>query len=1052
VTAVLPNCVVEASAGTGKTTSLVNRIIDLVLAGASVERIVAVTFTNAAAGDMKVRLREQLDRKLSAGAVPGDQRARLVSALHNLEKAFIGTIHSFCASILRQRPVEARLDPQFQELAEMESSRLFSGVFRSWLEERLASGSTTLNRAMCLLAYMEDRGEDPALRLRDEAWRLAEWRDMDAPWCRRHFDRKAEIDSLLDRLCEIAKGWRINLDRAPKGLREAAALVRRARVGRESGCPQYDDYEAALASIGQKEADVEDFRFESSSALLDADFESWRALREAACRFREASQADLAADLRDELWQVVQRYQGAKVRAGQVDFTDLLVATRDLLQHDGVRTALQSRFDHILVDEFQDTDPVQAEVLLLLASEDPHERDWRQARPARGKLFIVGDPKQSIYRFRRADVDLYRKVCRQLEASGAEQGKLQNSRRSVRPIQTFVNAAFQNRMSDYLPLIEGREAIGSQPAVVALPVPPTAGKRGRPAKYLVERHAPALIAGFVEWLLQSGWQVVEKGSRVPVAPRHICILFRRFKANTTGDYVRAFERRNIQHLLAGSKSLHGREEAGVIRTALAAVEWPRDEFSVYATLRGPLFAVTDRILARYRSLYSRLNPLRIPEDAAAEFDGVRYALELLGRLHRGRNFEPLPVTISRLLAGTRAHANFAFRPGGGRVLGNVNRLVDLARRFDATTATSFRSFVEFLEGEALAGEAFEAPLLEHDGEGVRLMTVHKAKGLEFPVVILADPTCNLVGSDAGSRYVDHNRRLCAQTLLRCAPWDVLEHSETEKQVEIDEAWRVAYVGATRARDLLVITTAGAGLGEGWLSPLEPALQSEKDTHWFDTSLLTPEPAMFDGLEKATRSILQGDPGPGLERYEQWRVHRAAVLAAGRSKSISVQAATSAALPEGLEEIPVQVLKIRSGMSGPSNRRLGKLVHAILQDIDFQRRDRLERVADAHARRLGVERDSVEAAVNAVRQVLVHPLFASADSVCRELPFVLRAEDGALLEGSVDFAVRNPDGWTLFDFKVGQAGTARHDRQMQIYSEALRRASGLPVQAYLVEIS
>ena len=1046
--------VVEASAGTGKTTRLVRRIIELICAGASIDRIVAVTYMIAAAGDMKVRLREELDRRIGVEQA-ADQRERLLTALRHLEKAFIGTIHSFCANILSQRPVEAGLDPQFQTLAEMESARLFNGVFRTWFEERLAVGSPTLNRALSRLSYMDERQENPAHRIRKAAREIAEWRDMDAAWKRLPFEPKAEMDQLLDRLLAVGEGWRAltNLDRVPKGLRDAAKLIQTVEVQRAANCPEYDAYEAALCSIGRKEADPDDFRFERSGNRLEADFESWRGFREAACEFRKRADADFAAALRDELWEVVERYQSAKLRAGQVDFTDLLVATRDLMQNDKVRAALQARYDHILIDEFQDTDPLQAEVLMLLASADPGERDWRKVIPAPGKLFIVADPKQSIFRFRRADLEAYQSVYRQVIEGGAQPKQLKSSYRSLISIQRFVNSVFQN-LPAYLPLCDGREGIDGQPGVVSLRITESAGKRGKPAKYMVERHAPSVTAGFVEWLCnRSGWQVFEKGRSVPIHPRHICILFRRFQSDTTADYVRAFERRNIPHLLVGSKSLHGREEVGVIRNALLAIEWPRDEFSVYATIRGPMFGVADSALALYRHRHQRLNPVKVPDEARSEFAAICYALDCIAQLHRSRNYEPLAVTLSRLLSMARAHASFAFRPGGIRVLSNVNRLIDLARRFDATAATSFRSFVEFLESEAAASEATEAPLLEHEGDGVRLMTVHKAKGLEFPVVILADPTCHLVGTSAGSRWVNKDARLCAQTLLGCAPQDVIDHQEREKQAEQEEAWRLAYVAATRARDLLVVTTSGSELGEGWLSPLEPTLASLDEIHSFDTKLLASDPEMFDGIEAANRAILEGDAEPGLSRYNAWKQSRAESAARGVRRSNVVVAATQLESTAGVDEIPVEILSIETGMTMKSSRNLGKLVHAVLQDMDLTGGHNIGAVARAHGRRLRASNQEIAAATAAAGKVTEHPALKSSNKqVAREFPFVLRLNDGRIVEGTIDFAIRSDSGWLLLDFKVGRTDHVAYERQMQIYAAALRGISAIPVRACLVEIN
>src|SRR3982751_5837523 len=187
--------VVEASAGTGKTTALVERIVEVIAGGTPVDKIVAVTFTHAAAGNMKLRVRHELEQRRE-NEPDAEVRSRLAEAARSLDRAFIGTIHAFCAQLLRRRPVEAGVDPVFQELAQPEALRVFSGVFRRWIEQRLASASPTLTRALARLSWRDD-GE-PLESLRLAAWCLADWRDFDAPWDKRGFDRDTRLNALLE--------------------------------------------------------------------------------------------------------------------------------------------------------------------------------------------------------------------------------------------------------------------------------------------------------------------------------------------------------------------------------------------------------------------------------------------------------------------------------------------------------------------------------------------------------------------------------------------------------------------------------------------------------------------------------------------------------------------------------------------------------------------------------------------------------------------------------------------------------------------------------------
>ncbi len=831
---------------------------------------------------------------------------------------------------------------------------------------------------------------------------------------------------------------------------------------------------------------------------------SWENLKQEIEEFGRGADADLAAQLRDELWEVVGLYQEQKRMAGQLDFMDLLLYARELVRNDAARAQLQQDYRRIFVDEFQDTDPLQAEILLLLAASDPNQRDWRKAAPAPGKLYLVGDPKQSIYRFRRADANLFRRVCRDLAEAGVAEGSLTRSTRSTRTIQEFVNAAFAPQIPEYLPLTGGVEDDPAQPGVVVLPIPEPYGSRNL-SNPRIEKSSPGTVAAFIEWLCgESGWTVREResGTRVPVRPEHVCILFRRFTnygTDLTQEYVRALEARGIAHLLVGSKSFHRREEVGTLRTALRAVEWLDDELSVYAVLRGSLCAVPDDTLLRFRNLYGRFQPAReLPEDLDPEFHPIRDAFLMLTGLHRRRNYRPVADTIHELLEATRAHAGFAFRKGGERVLANVFRLADLARGFDALGAgTSFRSFVEYLEAEYDAGETGEAPVLEQEGGGVQLMTVHKAKGLEFPVVVLADLTARLTSPQGADRYSDSGRRLCAQRLVRCAPWELVDAAAEEARADEEEAVRVAYVAATRARDLLVVTAIGEEDRKGgWLSPLHDALYPPRErwrisepapgcppfgnatvlnrppdqpeevsvkpglhrpvsgSHtvvWFDPAILPLRVSKAEGIEN--QHVLSGSTEQavdGLRRYEEWKERRARRIEAGAVAGYRVVPAENFGACDEAGHVRVEIVTMPLAQGRPGGRKFGRLVHDILQRAASPAE--AGALAEVWGRSHGASVEECTAAAEAARQALEYltGIMPAGAERHRELPVIVRLADGTLVDGRIDLAWRQANVWTVVEYKTDRR-QKRSAAQLRLYALALERATGLPANGIVLEV-
>jgi ATP-dependent exoDNAse (exonuclease V) beta subunit len=588
-----------------------------------------------------------------------------------------------------------------------------------------------------------------------------------------------------------------------------------------------------------------------------------------------------------------------------------------------------------------------------------------------------------------------------------------------------------------------------------------------PGSPRTEKSLPDAVGAFIDWLIRdSDWKVAERPAvaksslaptaaldfrpgetehLVPIQARHICLLFRRFisyQEDMTRPYVEALEARGIAHLLVGGRSFHNRAEIETLRAALAAIEWPEDELSVFATLRGSLFAISDEEMLEYRHRIGHFHPFKIPKNFPTNLAPIVEALKLLRALHRARNRVPVATTIASLLQSTRAHVGFALEHGGEQVLANVSHVAELARRYEAEGGISFRGFIYELREQAESGEAGEAPILEEGSDGVRLMTVHKAKGLEFPIVILADMTAKLRASVA-SRTIDSERRVCAIRLGGCAPADLLQLEEEELRRDEAEGTRVAYVAATRARDLLVVPAVGDEQREGWTQPLntavyppmevrrqqiqapgcvefkskdsvmvrpsgsagtstvcpglhvgrgDPSGNAEFSVVWWDPRALklgAEAPLGIRRPELIVKDVAPDIVESGLAAYNAWRERREQALALGSQSSVAVRTITQSAKTVGeeapnLKLPPVEIVELARAANRPSGARFGTLVHAVLASVPLDGDlNVIHRLATIHGRILGAAVEEIASTSETVHTALAHPLLNHARSAAQQ---------------------------------------------------------------------
>ena len=971
------NLVVTAGAGTGKTTLLVDRITHLLFRQPDpvpIGGIVALTFTNKAANEMKVRLhdrlrlwlsldptressgrgasreREQLSKIRSTYGVSLAQLRELAKpALHDLEKSQVGTIHSFAAHVLRLYPYEGGVDPEF---IEDEGSRFAEHVereWRLWLDRELGS-------------------DGPA---------HAAWREALAAVSLN------DIRELAERLCRDlvpldvvgeCVAWERNGDAPPEAVRRWAASLRDRGLSLRAAHPKTHTLErmldAATATLARWASDgALGDEARTLSPDLDRDVpgktttwtkEEYAAAKTVIGTAKRLSAATLVplAPLMERLLDFARVCRRRFVEGGAVSFDGLLARARDLLRdHPHVRGALQRQYQAILVDEFQDTDPVQYELVLYLA-EAPGQTAarWQDVRLQPGKLFVVGDPKQSIYAFRRADMEAYDRVIDGVVLAGGASGEshvLQTNFRSHAGLLGPVNACF-NRLfpSESIKGLQPRnEAL--IPVSVSAPVESDEGvcvRLVRPAAAEADTEIATRCEAesLARWLADEvlGRQTLREGEApVAVQPRHVALLLRTLTASR--DYVEALRRYGIPYVTEGEKHFFARQEVIDAGNLLRACLLPHDELSLAAVLRSPVGGLTDRELHALVAA-GRLDFRRDPPVALRS---AQRCYRVLRELHEALPRLPVAAGVDRLFEAAPLLELAAASLDGEQAVANLRKLRLLLIKAADQPGVTWRAVLHRLQLwiEDRPDEA-ESPLSEEGTESldptgaVRVLSIHKAKGLEFPMVILAglhkgtdkredriavyqDWASGLVGVQVGDYRTVGGLYAAAK---------LAERQRAEER-------RILYVAMTRAKRRLILS-AGLPSGRGARSDHGLALIGEG---WGLDLTEIASGSIEIGETRVRVDVVEGDDVPltRLGHEETWSAEatiggslierwdrRAARWAAAQT---APRYLTATGLAQRLRP-PTQGASARIGSSQSGGIQLGTLVHRVLERWDFSK--------------------------------------------------------------------------------------------------------------------
>ena len=1114
-TALDSTMVVEAAAGTGKTSALISRVVALLESGrADAEEIVCITFTEKAAAELRARLRQ-------ARSEPA-QVAEL-TLMH------VGTIHGFCAEILRRYPIEADLDPLFSVCDESQAEDILREAFDHWYQRALSNPGTGL-RQMLLRAH----GRSPYEVLFRALRTLDQHRDFDKAWAKPRFERHIAIDSMvtdLDALGKLHAHAEKPNDYLARALRQIDTFSQELhlqetadQLGSDTPARNYDAIEASLSTLlknrgawtwkgygnygkGHARNEILHQRDQTQKKLTD---------------LIEHCDAAVAADLQAELGEVVAAAAKLRHQRGLVDFLDLLLKTEKLIAcNKKARAELKQTYRYFFLDEFQDTDPVQTRIVLALCRDD----DSASVRP--GSLFIVGDPKQSIYGFRRANLANYHDTISKLAQDASTRClTLQTNFRSRTAICRMVNHALGPLMqkqhgiqADYVPLEPCPADKATFPSVVALPVPEPYGQYGKLYSGAVAASTPTAVAQFVRYLVdESGMKVAGRA----VKPNDIALLFRGFHAygsDRAARYVAELEKRGIDCAHDSKSNFYAREEISTFIALLNAIEWPEERYWLHGALSGPYLSglFGDDLLSNASEVLTYVS--NHTENGTSE---VISAHARLRSWHQRRNDESLSRFLAMLMDELQINEACALfnspqEKRGRQMRQNLEKFLDIARDYEGRYGGSFRAFLSFLanEHERATRRAQKVPL--DNGNAVSLLTVHGAKGLEFPIVVLCDPTH---GDEKGGRifsdYLDSAKGHWAGTIAGLKPRDLLEKREHCQALAQAEELRLAYVAATRARDLLVVPCVGDGKVAGWVSVffeglypksgkerearpvpgapsfgndsvvsrptdanqaaltnIKPGLHAIEKSHyvaWWDPKALNHQNDEKEAAQRPPAPVLNGTTVESAvaeiaDALERWNAERQETLARGR-KTYGVQSTVSElrsrTIPD-LEQFPVTILQSTADKENrPRGPRFGTLVHAAFNSLELKNaQSQIDRHVGIWSRTLGANQEEYDAAIAALHAALAHPLITqalTATNLRREAPVFFK-KDEQLVEGSIDLVFYAQNSWVVVDFKTdltegmpnNPARASEYETQIRLYASAIKEATGQDVRCVLFGI-
>jgi ATP-dependent helicase/nuclease subunit A len=1028
-----------AGAGTGKTQALVERIANLVLlAGVQPENIAAVTFTKAAASELRQRVREELERRQAElrESVGG---TKLAEALDALDSAFIGTIHSFAQSLVQERPLSIGLPPVFELNDGVQGDTRFDEEWSQWLDEALNDetfSDAVINAQRLGLNQPLGNLKNLALEFHANYDLVERFGELPKP---SQADKPDVVLETVRSDLQSAYDLRIHCTNPDDKLLahlESAVVQTLRWIDEVQAVDSGEENILALtqlpklASAGGRKGDWD------SLANGDSSLKEVRALlKEAQERLEQGRQSlgeATVVPLVNAVSEMVRGYAHNRRSEGLLEFQDLLVLSCELLESDDeVRRYFQRRYTHVLIDEFQDTDPLQLKLAMRLADRQ-NDSDGTGA-PTPGALFVVGDEKQSIYRFRRADLTQLQGLISSLNA---DRLSLVKNYRSNPGILNWVNEIFDPWMNgpdgaasdlnqaEYTALQPGRDVddyVTVQKPRVMIAGGPADGNVGVARESESEDLAKlALSVGAGDWELPD-----KSGDMRKSEYRDLCVLMPR---RTALAYLEdAFFKHDVPYVLEGQAPIFESQTVHELSNNLVAIDDPTDQVAIVAALKSVAWGCSDQDLYEWASSNRKFEYARTKYDPE-EFEvgsgihRVATALAGLANYHDTRQTYSTPFLIEQFVRDRHLREIAALSNPNGDRERLIDVIIEMARSLQGSGNGSLREFVRWVSKQTEASvRVAEGALSNTELNAVRVMTVHAAKGLEFPIVALMGLQISASATKGNSIIKEeHGQPIVAVRLgpagLGIATADFADRSAASREADSAEQVRLAYVAATRAREHLVVsvhrklgdkTTLAAKIAE--LDDLNTT--SEPFDVSSETSIPQPKP---DSTPIDTKPFSLPDRNVWLDDLET-----VIEQAKYRGYVTPSKLADHRMFPGPKPEDNSESTEWNTSLRGRGGTDVGSAVHGVLQDIDFDDDSNLDNLVAQTVAAYNIPdlKSDVELLV---RNVLSSPsvAIATSENSWSEAWVAAEVEQGIEIEGSVDLMVQHEDGSiTIIDYKT-----------------------------------